>query len=63
VTTLRSFGRLIAATTYPFHAAPDDFYRFSPEALRHTLLEGFEVLDVAEVFTPPRVIGVGRLIA
>jgi SAM-dependent methyltransferase len=59
--SLRTWGRIISTTTYPYHAAPDDYWRFSPSAVRDVFLEGFDVLAVDEVFTPPRVVGVGRL--
>jgi SAM-dependent methyltransferase len=44
--TLRPGGVLILATPwmYPYHAAPDDFLRFSQSALRN-LLTGFEIVE------------------
>jgi len=48
---------------YPFHAAPDDYYRFSEQAVRKIFFEGFEVLELGSVLRLPRVIGVGRRVA
>lgn len=54
------FGGLISTRTYPFHARPDDYWRFSPEAMRRVLLAHLDVLEVREVYSPPRIFGVGR---
>lgn len=46
--------------TLVFHAFPDDYYRFSPSAVRDVFLEGLGNPRMLEVMTPPRVIGWGR---
>lgn len=58
----RTWGRLISTSTYPFHAAPADYWRFSPSAIRDVILDGFGFVPLAveEVYAPPRMIGVGR---
>jgi len=52
-------GRLASTPTYMFHAAPNDFYRFSEEAVKEVFLEGFEVLHLECMLQPVRIIGVG----
>ena len=42
------------------HDFPGDYYRFSEQALREVLFEGFELLEQRTVMAPPRLIGVGR---
>ena len=42
------------------HDFPGDYYRFSEQALREVLFEGFELLEQRAVMAPPRLIGVGR---
>lgn len=42
------------------HEGPGDFYRFSVQAVREVFLEGMEVLELATLMVPPRVVGVGR---
>jgi SAM-dependent methyltransferase len=59
VGNFKLWGRLIATQTYPFHGAPDDYWRFSPNAFHDVILAGFEVLDLAEVFVPPRIVAAG----
>jgi len=54
------FGGLISARTLPFHGRPGDYWRFSPEAMRRVLLAHLDVLEVSEVYRPPRIFGVGR---
>lgn len=54
------FGGLISTRTYPFHGRPGDYWRFSPEAMRRVLLADMDVLEVREVYFPPRILGVGR---
>jgi SAM-dependent methyltransferase len=46
--------------TFPFHAAPSDYYRFSDQAVRSVLMEGYEILEFAEVMALPRFTAVGR---
>lgn len=53
---------LVAGTiTLNVHGKPDDYYRFTPAAVREVFLEGFDVLEVHTVMAAPRIIGVGRL--
>ncbi len=57
----RVLAGLAAATpTLDVHNFPADYYRFSAQAVRDVFLEGFEVLDIEDLMTPPRIIGVGR---
>jgi SAM-dependent methyltransferase len=57
-------GTAVSATsTYMFHAAPHDYWRFSEQAVKEVFFEGFDCLELAEVMTPPRVIAVGRKVA
>jgi SAM-dependent methyltransferase len=46
--------------TLYFHAFPDDYYRFSPSAVRDVFLEGLVNTRQLEVMTPPRIVGWGR---
>jgi SAM-dependent methyltransferase len=46
--------------TMVFHAAPDDFWRFSEQAVRRVFLKDMECLTLASVMTPPRFLAVGR---
>lgn len=52
--------RLAFTSTYMFHAAPHDFYRFSEEAVKEVFLEGLVVLHLEYILKPVRIIGVGR---
>ena len=52
--------RLASTPTYLFHAAPDDFYRFSEGAIREVFLEGFVILHLECMLDPVRIIGVGN---
>ena len=56
----RLLGSLISTRTFPFHEAPGDYWRFSPDAMRSVLLADLEVLELREVHHPPRILGVGR---
>ncbi len=49
-----------ASLTLGFHGFPDDFYRFSSSAMKQVLLAGFENLDVVQLLSPPRLIGLGQ---
>lgn len=46
--------------TYEMHAAPGDYYRFSPQAYMDVFFDGLENVKIISVMTPPRIIGVGR---
>ncbi len=48
-----------ATMTFKVHAAPSDYYRFSPEAYREVLLDGLENKEVRSLMLPPRIIGLG----
>ena len=41
------------------HPAPQDYYRFSPEAMRDVLLAGLERIEIRTPMMPPRVVGAG----
>lgn len=47
-------------TTLFIHAWPGDYYRFSPQAFREVVFEGFEDVEVYSVMLPPRIFGIGR---
>lgn len=49
-----------ATSTFRVHNDPGDFWRFSEQACRAVLLEGFEEVQVVEVMNPPRLIASGR---
>jgi len=53
-------GKAAATPTLNVHNYPADYYRFSAQAMRDVLLEGFDVLAIEEVMHPPRIIGFGR---
>lgn len=48
-----------SALTFRFHAAPNDYYRFSPSAIREVLFEGFADVTIKSVMMPPRIIAYG----
>lgn len=52
--------RLASTSTYMFHAAPNDYYRFSEEAIKEVFLEGFVVIHVECMLEPVRIIGVAK---
>ena len=57
----RRRGSLSAATlTLQIHACPDDYYRFSPSAIREVFLDGLEHTGVIRIMIPPRIIGWGN---
>jgi len=43
-----------------YHGFPDDYYRFSQNAVQDVLLEGFDLVSCEEVLSPPRVVACGR---
>lgn len=45
--------------TFQIHAAPSDYYRFSPQAFKEVLLEDLDNVKVHSIMLPPRIIGVG----
>lgn len=60
--TLGSLADLAVATrTYPFHMGPNDYFRFSPQAMQEVLLDGLDVLEVRQALQPPRIHGVGEI--
>ena len=42
---------------------PRDYWRFSAQAVRTALLEGFEVLSLDQFLTPPRLLAIGQKLA
>ena len=52
--------RLVGTSTYMFHLGPDDYFRFSSEAVRNVFFKGMECLTLSEVMSPVRVVAVGR---
>jgi len=57
----KAIGTQLAATsTYMYHSSPHDFYRFSVDAVKDVMLEGFAVLHLEYVLNPVRIIAVGR---
>lgn len=48
-----------ATVTFQMHAAPGDYYRFSPQTIKEVFLEDFENVEVLTIMLPPRIIGVG----
>ena len=53
-------GAAASTPTLQVHNYPGDFYRFSAQAMRETLLSGFDILAIETHLHPPRIIGVGR---
>lgn len=49
-----------ATITYTVHDAPGDYYRFSEQAFRDVVFEGFENVNILTVMFPPRILGCGR---
>lgn len=52
-----SFGK--TQHTLPYHAYPDDFYRFSHSAFESVFLERLSKKKIIEVMNPPRLVGYG----
>jgi len=59
LTTQSALQGLLATRTLPYHDAPD-YYRFSPDAFRVVILDGFELLRLDKVSRPIRIVAVGR---
>jgi len=56
----RSLGWLTASTlTLQVHPYPDDYYRFSAEAVELVFFEDFDDVHIETVMVPPRIIGSG----
>ena len=51
----------VITRTYPSHMAPYDYYRFSPSAVQEVLLDGFSLLELRTVLSPPTIQAAGRL--
>lgn len=49
-----------ATVTYKLHDAPGDYYRFTEAAMRDVFLRDLEIIEIASVMVPPRVVGVAR---
>jgi SAM-dependent methyltransferase len=56
-------ARAEATVTYRLHDAPGDYYRFTEATMRDIFLHDLEVIEIASVMVPPRIIGVARKIA
>lgn len=50
---------LNSTLTYEVHAAPQDYYRFSEEAMSSVILDGMNDISIRPVMIPPRLIGWG----
>jgi len=48
-----------ATISFEIHAAPGDYYRFSPQAFVDVLFEGMNDVHVQALLLPPRLIGYG----
>jgi hypothetical protein len=48
-----------SALTFRYHGAPLDYYRFSPDAFRDVIFEGYRDVVIKSVMAPPRIIGHG----
>lgn len=48
-----------ATITFQIHAAPGDYYRFSPQAFKEVFFEDIDDVEVRSVMLPPRIIGAG----
>jgi SAM-dependent methyltransferase len=48
-----------SALTFRFHGAPNDYYRFSPEAFREVIFDGYRGVVIKALMVPPRIIGYG----
>ena len=48
-----------ATITFEIHAAPGDYYRFSPQAFKEVLFDGMDAVEVRTIMLPPRIIGAG----
>lgn len=44
---------------YRYHGEPKDYYRFSPDAFREVIFEGYRDVTIRTVLVPPRHIGCG----
>lgn len=51
---------LAATRTLMFHAHPDDYYRFSEQAVRQVFLEDLDCVHLEYVLKPVRILAVGR---
>jgi SAM-dependent methyltransferase len=48
-----------ATITFEIHAAPGDYYRFSPQTFREVFFIDIDDVEVRSIMLPPRIIGVG----
>lgn len=49
----------ITTLVYRYHGAPKDYYRFSEDAFREVIFEGYRDVCIRTVMVPPRLIGHG----
>lgn len=65
-TLLKQGGLLYLSTPtygFPYHGFPKDYYRFSSDAFREVLLEGYQILDLRKLKDPngdPTLLALGR---
>jgi len=52
-------GLEVSTACLQIHKYPDDYYRFSPQAVRDVFLENLDDVEVRAVLAPPRIIGSG----
>jgi SAM-dependent methyltransferase len=57
---LKSDELMAGTLTLGEHFFPNDYYRFSPQAVQEIFLEGFDSVQTMLVMMPPRIIGWGR---
>lgn len=49
----------VISLIYQYHAAPKDYYRFSADAFREVIFDGYGNVEVLTIMVPPRLIGYG----
>jgi SAM-dependent methyltransferase len=49
----------VTTLVYRYHGAPKDYYRFSEDAFREVIFEGYRDVCIRTVMVPPRLIGSG----
>jgi SAM-dependent methyltransferase len=53
----------VTTLVYRYHGAPKDYYRFSEDAFREVIFEGYRDVSIRTVMVPPRLIGSGIKLA
>lgn len=59
LTRRRRVALAASTATLGEHLYPDDYYRFSEAAVRTLFMSGLSAVEVHEVMTPPRFVGIG----